>query len=170
MKWCGHGNVFQLWVTYIGEQLYNKQRCNLLYIHVDTIYLKVDVNMGIELDKVSRTDMVKTMFLPWSGRNIICWTHILKRLSWSYGSWIYSYLCNQCLSPLELWVRIPIKRGVIETTLCHKACQWTATDRWFSPVSSINKTDCHNIAEIWLKMTVSTINHNIKVDVQMCIE
>jgi hypothetical protein len=23
-------------------------------------------------------------------------------LSWSYGSWIYNYLCNQCLSPLTL--------------------------------------------------------------------
>ena len=28
--------------------------------------------------------------------------------SWSYGSWIYTYLCNQCLSPLKLWVRIPV--------------------------------------------------------------
>jgi hypothetical protein len=29
---------------------------------------------------------------------------ILKGLSWpwSYGSWIYNYLCNQCLSPLML--------------------------------------------------------------------
>ena len=25
--------------------------------------------------------------------------------SWLYGSWIYIYLCNQCLSPLILWVR-----------------------------------------------------------------
>jgi hypothetical protein len=25
---------------------------------------------------------------------------------WSYGSWIYNYLCNQCLSPLKLWVWI----------------------------------------------------------------
>jgi hypothetical protein len=25
--------------------------------------------------------------------------------SWSYGSWIYNYLCNQYLSPLKLWVR-----------------------------------------------------------------
>jgi hypothetical protein len=25
---------------------------------------------------------------------------------WSYGSWIYNYLFNQCLSPLTLWVRI----------------------------------------------------------------
>jgi hypothetical protein len=29
---------------------------------------------------------------------------------WSYGSWIY--LCNQCLSPLTLWVRIPLRRGI----------------------------------------------------------
>jgi hypothetical protein len=27
---------------------------------------------------------------------------------WSYGSWIYNYLCNQCLSPLTLWVRTPL--------------------------------------------------------------
>jgi len=26
--------------------------------------------------------------------------------SWSYGSWIYIYLCNQWLSPLTLWVQI----------------------------------------------------------------
>jgi len=26
---------------------------------------------------------------------------------WSYVSWIYNYLCNQCLSPLKLWVRTP---------------------------------------------------------------
>ena len=28
---------------------------------------------------------------------------------WLYGSWIYNYLCNQCLSPLVLWVRISIR-------------------------------------------------------------
>jgi len=27
--------------------------------------------------------------------------------SWSYDSWIYNYLCNQCPSPLKLWVRTP---------------------------------------------------------------
>jgi hypothetical protein len=27
---------------------------------------------------------------------------------WSYGSWIYNYLCNQCLSPLMLWDRTPL--------------------------------------------------------------
>jgi hypothetical protein len=24
------------------------------------------------------------------------------------GSWLYDYLCNQCLSPLNLWVWIPL--------------------------------------------------------------
>jgi hypothetical protein len=32
--------------------------------------------------------------------------------SWSYGSWLYNYLCNQYLSPLTLWVQIPLSRGV----------------------------------------------------------
>jgi len=27
--------------------------------------------------------------------------------SWSYGSWTYNYLYNQCISPLNLWVRTP---------------------------------------------------------------
>ena len=32
-----------------------------------------------------------------------------KGPSWSlsYGNWIYNDLCNQCLSPLKLWVRTP---------------------------------------------------------------
>jgi hypothetical protein len=60
--------------------------------------------------------------------------------SWTYGSWIYSYICNQCLSPLMLWVRISIRAKC--TTLCDKVCQWLATGRLFSPgppVSSTNK-------------------------------
>jgi hypothetical protein len=79
---------------------------------------------------------------------------------WSYGSWIYNYLCNQCLSPLTLWVRTPLRRGVLDTTLCDKICQWLATGRWFSPgtvVSSTNKTDDHDITEILLKVALSTI-------------
>jgi hypothetical protein len=27
--------------------------------------------------------------------------------SWSYSNWIYNYLCNQCRSPLKLWVQTP---------------------------------------------------------------
>ena len=48
-------------------------------------------------------------------------------LLWSYGSWVYRYLCNQYLSPLMLWIRISIRAGC--TTLCDKVCQWLATNR-----------------------------------------
>ena len=40
---------------------------------------------------------------------------------WSYGSLTHNYLCNQCLSPLyiyiTLWVRTLFRRGVLDTTL-----------------------------------------------------
>ena len=72
---------------------------------------------------------------------------------WYDGSWNYNYLCNQCLSPLKLWVRIPLRRAVLDTTLCDKICQWLATGRWSSPgipVSSTSNTDHLNVAEILL--------------------
>jgi hypothetical protein len=60
----------------------------------------------------------------------------------SYGSWIYNYLCNQCLSLL-------MSR------------------------SSTNKTDCHNITEILLKVSLNIIKqaqpHFIKSNVLVCI-
>jgi len=77
--------------------------------------------------------------------------------SWSlsHSSWIYNYLCNQCLSPLALWVRISLRRGVLDTTLCDNICQCIAAGRWFSPgtpISYTNKTDRHDITEILLKV------------------
>ena len=72
-----------------------------------------------------------------------------------YDSRIYNYLCNQCLSPLTLWLRNLLRWGVLNAKLCDKVCQWLATGWWFSPgtpVSSTNKTDCHDITEILLKV------------------
>jgi hypothetical protein len=43
--------------------------------------------------------------------------------------------------------------------LCDKVCQWLTAGLWFSPdtpVSYTNKTDCHNIAEILLKVVLYT--------------
>ena len=54
-------------------------------------------------------------------------------------------------------------RGV--TTLCDKVCQWLATSRWFSPgppVSFTNKTDCHDITEILMKVTLYNIKQTNK--------
>jgi len=49
-------------------------------------------------------------------------------------------------------------RGILDTTLCDKACQWFSQD---TPVSSTNKTDRHDITEILLKVALNTISHNI---------
>ena len=78
--------------------------------------------------------------------------------TWSYGSWIYNYICDQCLSPLVLWVKISIRARC--TTLWFKVCQWLATGLWFSPgppVSTTNKTDHHDITKILLKVALNTI-------------
>jgi len=86
---------------------------------------------------------------------------------WSYGSLIYNYPCNQCLSPLMLWVRISIRARC--TTLCHIVYQRLATGRWFSPgppVSSTNKTDSHDITEILLKVALNTIKQTTNINMR----
>jgi hypothetical protein len=53
-----------------------------------------------------------------------------------------------------LWARIRLRQGVLNTTLCDKVCQWLATGQWFSKgtsVSSINKTDRHDITDCGVK-------------------
>ena len=86
------------------------------------------------------------------GINLITFTRCIKFIirirggdaswSWSYGSWIKNYQCNQCLSPITLWVRFPF-----DTTLCDKVCQRLAAGQWFSPVSSTNNTDSHDTTD-----------------------
>jgi hypothetical protein len=59
--------------------------------------------------------------------------------SWSYGSCVYNYLCNQHRSPL--------KSRSNNTMLCDKVCQWLVAYQWFSPatlVTSTSKTDGHD--------------------------
>ena len=70
------------------------------------------------------------------------------------------HICKQCLSPLTLWVWTPLRRRVLDTTLCDKVCHWLATGQWFSLgtlVSSTNKTDRYNINEILLKVVLNII-------------
>jgi hypothetical protein len=52
-------------------------------------------------------------------------------------------------------------RGVLNTTLCDKVCQWLEAGRWFSPVSSTNKTDSHDITEILLIMHPELLCKNV---------
>ena len=69
----------------------------------------------------------------------------------------------------QLWVRIALMRGAVDKTICDKLSQWLATDQWFpqcTPVSSTNKTDCHDIVEILLKVALNliTLTHTVHVN------
>ena len=65
---------------------------------------------------------------------------------WSYDSWIYNYLCNQYLSPLKLWVRTPFMARCTRYNFS-----------WGTLITSTNKNDYHDIAEILLKLALNTI-------------
>ena len=96
--------------------------------------------------------------------------HVTMRGSTWWNTWFqkptprfYDYLCNQCLSPLMLWIQIPLRQGVIDTTSCDKSLSVTCdTVWWFSPVSYTNKTDLHNVTAILLKVPLNTINQSIQ--------
>jgi hypothetical protein len=53
-----------------------------------------------------------------------------------------------------LWVLILFRRGVLDTTLCDKVCQWLAACQWFSPNSPVSSI---NITEILLKVALNTV-------------
>ena len=53
---------------------------------------------------------------------------------------------------------IRIKKIHSHLIICDKGCQWLTAGRWFSPVSSTNKTDRHDISEILLKVVLNIIN------------
>ena len=75
--------------------------------------------------------------------------------SWSYGSLIYCYLFNQRLSPLTLWVRIPLWRGVLDTTLFK--------NKFVSDLRQVGSL--HRVLKYCFKVALSTItpyNNNRK--------
>ena len=61
---------------------------------------------------------------------------------WQIGQHVHTFNAN-CEFESHSW------RGVLDTTLYDKVC------RWGTPVSSTNKTDCHDITVIILKMALN---------------
>ena len=57
-------------------------------------------------------------------------------------------ICNQCLSPLMLWVRIPFRWGVLDTALCDKVCHLTCGRSVVRGVLIDNKIICNCIIVI----------------------
>ena len=109
-------------------------------------------------------------YYPWdilfSGQPRVCINCIVPchDLYQNKFNWMLKYMDLQL--PMQ---SVPITTDVVGSTpaqgwsaalLCNKVCQWLAAGRWFSPgspVSSINKTDRHDITEILLKVALNTI-------------
>ena len=98
--------------------------------------------------------IVTVVYHNLSHLNLFLWNHWTKLskiwLGWSLGGPI----SKLCLSPLTLWVWNPLRRGVLDSRICDKVCQWLATGRWYSlgtPISSTNKTNLHDITKILFK-------------------
>jgi hypothetical protein len=115
----------------------------MLYISTLAAIFCGDMYMKIRLPNNPSYDGPKPHFIHM--------TVLLRRgPSWSYGSWIPNYKCTYAISDYHhfSW------RGVLDTTLCDKDCQWLVAGLWFSPVSlvsSTNKTDHRNIVESGIK-------------------
>ena len=73
---------------------------------------------------------------------------------------LFTVKINSTSVTTEVMSSIPVHARCTRYKLCDKVCQWLATCRWFSPgtqVSSINKTDQHDVTEILLKVALNTI-------------
>ena len=46
--------------------------------------------------------------------------NFIMGLLWPHGSWVCNYIFTQCLSPLTLWVRTPLRRRVLDNTSYYK--------------------------------------------------
>jgi len=91
--------------------------------------------------------------------SIILQSYLGPMWLWSYGSWIY--MCNQCLSPLKLWVRTPFMARCIRYNIiwCSLPVTFDRSVVFFGYSDfHANKTDLHDITEILLKVALNTIN------------
>jgi hypothetical protein len=90
---------------------------------------------------------------------------MLPSWSWSYVSWIYNDLCDRCISPLTLWVWFPLRRGVLDTTVCDKVYQWLVQVVGFRRVFRFSPPMQLTGTEILLKVVLNTITLSYVVTV-----
>jgi len=89
--------------------------------------------------------------------------------SWSYGSWIYNYLCNRCLSPLSCELESRSWTDVLDTTCDHdhhgRYCYWsfesttkilTVPNGWLPMASSSLKKYWVILDSLWSESSTST--------------
>jgi hypothetical protein len=97
---------------------------------------------------------------------------IILRIRTRYSNWymgrhrmVVGFTTNYAISAYHHWCCEFESRSGRDVQHYAIKCQWLATGRWFSSgptVSSTNKTDRHDITEIWLKVALNTIKQTNK--------
>jgi hypothetical protein len=80
-----------------------------LLLNIDSVLLSLQnlVHFYSKLEKLKQLQHCNKLITISTKISIFRPKNQMLQWSWSYGSWIYYYLCNQCLSPLKLWSQIP---------------------------------------------------------------
>jgi len=86
---------------FIYNSSYNKKNSLIIFVPLRLKVYKCVQNFFIFFNILQNYGLLNHLCEIWN----IAWE---SSSSWSYGSLIYNYLCQQCLSPLKLWVRIPL--------------------------------------------------------------
>jgi hypothetical protein len=96
----------------------------------------------------------------------VCWIPFMYSIQHYVTKCVESRLCTRYNI---MWQSVLNPVYVLDTTLCDKVCQLLAAGRWFSPVSSTNKTDRHDINGLLLKMALNTITLTPKYDIYVSL-
>jgi hypothetical protein len=105
------------------------------YINIRLVFRIIYPNLSIHKLSLNVVYLFSSLYCLFFDLRILI-TNYGVSWSWWYDILMFNYLCNQCLSPLIMWVRTRWWRGVLDATLCDKVCKGLATDRWFSLVYS----------------------------------
>jgi hypothetical protein len=115
-------------------------------IHIMTTYSTIVTLFDLQFDRILFYRTCDPIRYSWF------LIHIMTTLRW--------------LFLLKLYIWIPLKRGVLDITLCNKVCQWLTAGWCFSlntPIFSTNKTYRTDITEILLIVALNAINHPINI-------
>ena len=141
--------------------------CNIRILIVPLVSYNLHDNNSAPMSTFSllclmSVETVCCFFILWSPVvSLCCWGVVVVVIVFG----IYSYLCNQCASLQTLLVWIPLRRGVLEITLCDHVYQWFTTGQWSSPVTPVFPTNKTDLAEILLKVALSTITLSLTLSV-----
>jgi hypothetical protein len=83
--------------------------------------------------------------------NAYIFVHFPHQVIDDYGSWIYNYLCNQCISSLCGGFESRSWQGVLDITLCDKVCQSMVFSRYFRYTIRISSSgNFYVLTKVWL--------------------